>query len=64
MECAEGGIDVGRRHFPRPSATPPRSVFLTAFLVRFAGGGEGAGEVSGSDGDGGGGSAGGGSGRI
>jgi hypothetical protein len=27
-----GGIDVGRRHHQRPSAAPPRSVFLLPFL--------------------------------
>jgi hypothetical protein len=32
VECAEEGIDVGRRHRPRPSAAPPRNVFLPPFL--------------------------------
>jgi hypothetical protein len=27
-----GGIVVGRRHLPRPSAAPPRNVFLPPFL--------------------------------
>ncbi len=31
MECAEGGTDAGRRHFPLPSAAPPRNVFLPLF---------------------------------
>jgi hypothetical protein len=31
MESAEGGIDVARRHHPRPSAAPPRNVFLPPF---------------------------------
>ncbi len=62
-----GGVcGGGDRHRSSSSPTPLSSStsqrLFVAFLVRFAGGGEGAGEVS--CGDGGGGSAGGGSGRI
>ncbi len=71
-----GGDQVGRGgvcgwgYRRRSSSSPtPLSSFTSqrlfaAFLVRFAGGGEGAGEVSGGDGLGQGGSAGGGSGWI
>jgi hypothetical protein len=49
---------------PTPLSSSTSQRLFAAFLVRFAGGGKGAGKVSGGDGDGGGGSAGGGSGRI